>query len=108
MKAAVVLHGCGDQDGTDIIEVTSLIIALSEVEAQVKFFAPDQEQNSVINHKNGKVMKGVKRNVMEESARLVGKDVQPLSKLKAKNFDAMFMTGGMGVNNDLTNFHEKK
>lgn len=43
MKAAVVLHGCGDQDGTDILEVTSLIIALSEVNANVKFFAPDKE-----------------------------------------------------------------
>lgn len=29
-RAAVILHGCGDKDGTDVIAASSLLILLSQ------------------------------------------------------------------------------
>ena len=42
-KIAIVLSGCGNKDGAEITEVVSLIIALSGLGAQLKFFAPNRE-----------------------------------------------------------------
>ena len=30
LRAAILLNGCGEKDGTDVIEVSSLLIALSQ------------------------------------------------------------------------------
>ena len=47
------------------------------------------------------------RNMREEAARIVGQKVESIDKLKAKNFDALFVMGGMGVNAGLTDYSEK-
>lgn len=35
LRAAIFLHGCGEKDGTDVVESTSLLIALSQHNAIV-------------------------------------------------------------------------
>ncbi len=42
-RIAVILSGCGNQDGSEITEAVSVLLALSEAGAHVKIFAPDQE-----------------------------------------------------------------
>ena len=109
VKAAVLLHGCGLKDGSDIMEVSSLLIALSQVQATVQCFAPDKPQACTVNHVTGQIeeaQEGEQRNMREEAARITGGNVESLDKLKAKNFDVLFVTGGMGVSRSLTDFSE--
>jgi len=82
-RIAVILSGCGHQDGAEITEAVSTLIVLSEAGAQVEIFAPD------INFES--------RNVLKESARIARGKIQPLSELQAKDFDGLAMPGGFGV-----------
>ena len=52
-RAAVLLHGCGSKDGTEVIEASSLLIALSLHQAEVQCFAPDRMQTNVIDNNTG-------------------------------------------------------
>ena len=52
-RAAVLLHGCGVYDGTEVTEAASLLVALNKQKAEVQCFAPDRDQMHVLNHLNG-------------------------------------------------------
>src|SRR5665213_1739486 len=82
-RIAVILSGCGHQDGAEITEAVSTLIALSEAGAHVEIFAPD------INFES--------RNVLKESARIARGKIHPLCELQAKDFDGLAMPGGFGV-----------
>lgn len=77
-NVAVVMHGTGHGDGTDILEFVSLMIHLSERKINVKCFAPDFKQIHVYDHVEGKQQNTHKgkwkmdeRNVLSESNRMV-------------------------------------
>lgn len=105
-RAAVLLHGCGVYDGTEVTEAASLLIALSKQKAQVQCFAPDRDQMHVINHLKGEE-EASPRNVMAESARIARGDVKPIDELNAKEFDALFIPGGFGAAKNLSDFGVK-
>src|SRR4051812_865209 len=94
-KIAVVLSGCGNQDGAEITEAVSTLVSLSEAGAKVEIFAPEiplAEKNFL----NGKPT-GATRNVLLESARIARGNIKTLSKLKAADFDGLAFPGGFGV-----------
>jgi enhancing lycopene biosynthesis protein 2 len=102
-KIAVILSGCGHRDGSEITETVSLILALSECQAQVEFFAPHLMVDAV-NHLSGGIVLGDQRNTLVESARITRGKSQDLSKLDPTHFDALIFVGGAGVVKNLSNW----
>ncbi len=102
-KFAVVLSGCGVQDGAEIHEATLTLLAIDRLKCEYQCFAPDINQHHVINHLNGKEMKET-RNVLAESARIARGNIKPLSRFDEKEFDAIIFPGGFGVAKNLCTF----
>jgi len=104
-KIAVVLSGCGYQDGSEITESISLLIALNEAGGEATCFAPDIEI-AVTNHLTGKP-ETEKRNLLVESARIARGQVADLKSLRVQDFDAIAFPGGFGAAKNLSNWAEK-
>ena len=105
-KIAVILSGCGHMDGAEIQESVITLLAIDRAGAEAIVFAPDINKKYVVNHLTGKPT-GETRNVLLESARIARGDISPLSDLNADNYDALIITGGYGVANNLSNLAEK-
>ncbi|MCI4378455.1 hypothetical protein PGIGA_G00216130 [Pangasianodon gigas] len=99
-RVAVVLAGCGVFDGTEIHEASAVLVHLSRNGASVKIFAPSIDQMHVVDHLKGAPTEE-KRNVLVESARLARGDIQDLSEVSVKDFDAIIFPGGFGVAKNL-------
>jgi enhancing lycopene biosynthesis protein 2 len=100
---AVILSGCGVFDGAEIHEAVLTLLAIDKLGATYKAFAPDVDQHHVINHLTKKPMTET-RNVLTESARMVRGNIQPLSKFRVKDFDALVLPGGFGVAKNLCTY----
>lgn len=103
---AVILSGCGVFDGSEIHESVLTMLALSKNNAEVHFFAPDENQLTVINHITGENKKE-NRNQMEEAARISRGKIAPLSSADANKLDALIIPGGFGAAKNLCNFAVK-
>ncbi|KAF3694655.1 ES1 protein -like protein, mitochondrial Precursor [Channa argus] len=99
-RVAVVLAGCGVYDGSEIHEASAVLVHLSRGGASVNMFAPNIDQMHVVDHLKGEPAPE-KRNVLVESARLARGDIQDLSKLNAKDHDAVIFPGGFGAAKNL-------
>lgn len=106
VRAAVVLSGCGVYDGTEIHEAVGVLIHLARAGASVACFAPDKPQMHVIDHRTG-TPTGEARNVLTESARIARGRVEPLSALRAADFDCVLFPGGFGAAKNLCDFAVK-
>lgn len=106
-KIAIILSGCGVFDGSEIYESTLTFLAIEHCHSTYQCFAPDIEQNHVINHLTGDVMEGEKRNVLVESARLARGNCKPLTDLNVDDYDGLIFPGGFGAAKNLCNFAEK-
>ncbi len=104
-KVAVVLSGCGVYDGSEIHEAVSVLIHLSRHGAKVSCFAPDIQQPAV-NHLTHKP-EAHPRNVLVESARIARGKIDPITKLRAADFDAVVFPGGFGAAKNLCDFASK-
>lgn len=102
-KVAVVLAGCGVNDGSEIQEATLTLLYLDQAKAEIHCFAPDKDQVDVINHAKGEGS-SEKRNVMVESARISRGEIKPISELKVDDFDAVVFPGGFGAAKNLCSF----
>jgi enhancing lycopene biosynthesis protein 2 len=102
-RVAVILSGCGFQDGSEIQEAVVALLALDEAGASVACFAPDKAQRQTTNHRTGKPA-GEARNVLVESARISRGRIQDLAEAKADDFDAVLMPGGFGAALNLCDF----
>src|ERR1051325_2392823 len=87
-KVALVLSGCGVQDGSEIHEAVLCLLALQQSGAEVVFCAPDVEFTSA-NQLTSKP--GEKRNVLVESARIARGVIKDIATLSAKDFDAAIL-----------------
>ena len=110
-KVAVVLAGCGVNDGSECTEATALLVHLSRHGAEVTCYAPNIAQHDVIDHykgapadtegwskRRGSIAWAAEgRNTLSESARIARGAVRPLSECKVENFDAIAFPGGFGV-----------
>lgn len=103
-KVAVVLCGSGFKDGSEIRESVGVLWALSAEGADVKMFALDEPQFDVVNCLTGQAASGEKRNQLVEAARIARGQVEPLTKLNAKDFDLVILPGGFGAAKNLCSF----
>jgi enhancing lycopene biosynthesis protein 2 len=95
-KVAVVLSGCGHQDGAEIHESVFTLLALDKAGAEYQGFAPDRNQHHVVNHLTGQEMPG-SRNMLIEAARIMRGNIKPLSEFNVDKFDAVIFPGGTGA-----------
>lgn len=103
-KVAVVLCGSGYKDGSEIRESVAVLWGLSQEPVELQCFAPDAPQYDVVNCLTGMPVAGETRNMLVESARIARGDVLPLSKLDAKDYDAVILPGGFGAAKNLCSF----
>lgn len=101
---AVILSGCGVYDGSEIQEAVITLLAISQQGATYRCFAPNIAQHHVINHLTGEVSEGESRNVLVEAARIGRGDVEDLTELYEKEFDAIIFVGGFGAAKNLSSF----
>jgi len=100
---AVVLAGCGHQDGSEIHEATLTLWAIHKNEADYQCFAPDIRQHHVLNHITGEEM-DEERNVLIESARIARGKIKALSAYRAEDFDGLLFPGGVGAAKNLCSY----
>jgi len=100
---AVILSGCGHQDGAEIHEATLTLWAIHRNGADFRCFAPDKKQHHVLNHITGEEMPE-QRNVLVEAARIARGAITPLADYRAHDFDGLIIPGGFGAAKNLCTF----
>lgn len=95
-NAAVILSGCGVQDGSEIHEATLALYALASQGFSYSIFALDKEQKDVVNHLTSQVETQT-RNILVESARIARGSISSLVDLNIDDFDTLIIPGGYGV-----------
>ena len=103
-RVAVILSGCGAQDGSEIYETTLVLLRLDQLGIGYRCFAPDIEQRQTINHLTGEPMPEEARNVLVEAVRLARGDIASLDALEPGDFDGVVLPGGFGVARNLSDF----
>lgn len=103
-EIAVVLSGCGYKDGAEIQEAVSVLIAICKFNARYTVFAPNIEQNIVVNHLTREPVKE-KRNVLVESARIARGEIKDLKEYNPDEFDALVIPGGNGNTMNLSSYN---
>jgi enhancing lycopene biosynthesis protein 2 len=101
MKYAVLLHGNGVFDGTEIHEAVCCLLAIALAGHTYQCIAPDVNQHHVLNHTTGDEMPET-RNVFVESARIARGDIKKVSEVSATEFDGLVMPGGFGTAKNIT------
>ena len=100
-KIAVVLSGCGVNDGAEIHEAVITLLALDRAGVEIVCTAPDIPQAHVINHVTGEPTSET-RNVLIESARIARGKIKNLAQVSAGDVDAAIFPGGFGAAKNLT------
>ncbi|KAB2808092.1 isoprenoid biosynthesis glyoxalase ElbB [Phaeocystidibacter luteus] len=101
MNIAVLLHGSGVYDGTEIHEAVLTLLAIEEAGHTYACIAPNINQHHVVNHLNGEEMQET-RNVLVESARIARGEVKDVSDIHIEDYDALLMPGGFGTAKNFT------
>jgi len=102
-RIGVILSGCGVNDGSEITEAVSVLIALDKRGAQIICMAPDIPQTETINHLARKPEQH-SRNVLAESARIARGKVRNMAEIHAADLDAIVFPGGFGAAKNLSSF----
>jgi enhancing lycopene biosynthesis protein 2 len=102
-KVAVILSGCGKQDGAEIHESVLTLLALDRAGATYEVLAPDKPQRQVVNHATGQEVKQT-RNVLVEAARIARGAVKDIARAKGSDYDAVILPGGYGAALNLSDF----
>ena len=100
---AIILSGCGNQDGAEIHESVMTLWAINRHGADYQCFAPNIPQHHVLNFITGQEMDET-RNVLVESARIARGNIRDLVEYNADDFDALVIPGGLGVAKNLSTF----
>src|SRR5512146_3337290 len=96
-RVGVVLSGCGYLDGAEIQEAVCTLLSLDRRGAKLVAMAPDVDQLHVVDHVKGAPAEGQRRRVLDEAARIVRGQILPVSKVAAKDLDALVFPGGYGA-----------
>lgn len=99
-RILVVLSGCGFLDGSELHEAVLSLLALDRAGARVTCAAPDKPF-AVVDHRTRKPT-GESRNVLTEAARIARGHIEPLSAVRAADFDGIFLPGGFGAAKNLS------
>lgn len=101
MKIAVLLHGNGVYDGTEIQEAVLCLLHLNQLGMDYQCVAPNVFQHHVINHLNGDEMPEA-RNVWVESARIARGNCLNLAEVNPEDYHGLVMPGGFGTAKNIT------
>ena len=102
-KIAILIGGCGHRDGSEIHETTMTMLAVEEHGATYQMFAPNRNQDHVLNHLDGTEMHE-QRNMLVEAARIARGNILPLENFDVNQFDAVIFPGGFGVAKNFFNY----
>lgn len=102
-RFAVVLSGCGVNDGAEIHEAVLTLLSIDRLGGSYHCFAPDIAQRDVVNHLTGQETAET-RNVLVEAARIARGKIKALSAFDASQFDALIFPGGFGAAKNLCSF----
>jgi enhancing lycopene biosynthesis protein 2 len=102
-RAAFVLSGCGNLDGTEIHEAVCALIALDRARFDVVYTAPDIPQSVTMDYLTGEKV-SESRNVLGEGARIARGDATPPSELADDDYDLVVLPGGFGAALNLSTF----
>jgi enhancing lycopene biosynthesis protein 2 len=100
---AVILSGCGHQDGAEIHEATLALWAIHKNGAEFQCYAPDIKQHHVLNHITGEEM-SEQRNVLIESARIARGKIASLATFSPEAVDGLVLPGGFGAAKNLSSY----
>lgn len=100
---AVILSGCGHQDGAEIHEATLTLWAIHKNGAEFHCYAPDIKQHHVLNHITGQEM-NEQRNVLIESARIARGKIASLATFSPESVDGLVIPGGFGAAKNLSSY----
>ncbi len=103
-KFAVILSGCGVNDGSEIHEAVVTLLSLARNGADYDCFAPNKPQMHVIDHVAGQPNEGEARNCMVESARISRGEIKDLAEYKAAEYDGLILPGGFGAAKNLCTY----
>ncbi len=103
-RVGVLLSGCGVMDGAEIHESVITLLALDKAGAEAICMAPDMDQMHVINHLTNEEVKGERRNVLVESARIARGKIRNVADVKVDELDALIIPGGFGAAKNLCTF----
>jgi enhancing lycopene biosynthesis protein 2 len=100
---AVVLSGCGVNDGTEIHEAVLTMLAIDRRGGRYQCLAPDVKQLDVVDHLTGQAT-SESRNVLVESARIARGKIKNLATFNPAEYDALVFPGGFGAAKNLSSF----
>lgn len=109
-KIAVLISGCGVQDGAEIHETILTLLRLDENSVAYQVIAPNKPQTQVVNHLTGNPVEDSQpggansRNMLEEAARIARGAALDLAEANPDDYTAVILPGGFGVANNLSNF----
>jgi enhancing lycopene biosynthesis protein 2 len=103
-RIGILLSGCGVYDGAEIHEAVLTLVAVELAQAQAVCLAPDIEQAHVVDHLTGEVVKGERRNVLREAARIARGKIRSTADISVGELDALILVGGYGAAKNLTDF----
>ena len=100
---AIILSGCGNQDGSEIHETTMLMLAIKQLNANYQCFSIDKKQTRVMNFITNTEL-NEERNVLFESARIARGNIKNINELNVNDFDGIVIPGGLGAALNLSTF----
>lgn len=103
-KVAVILSGCGVNDGAEIHESVCALLAIVRHGAEYVCYAPDKSQYDVVDHLKQAPVNGESRNVMVEAARIARGRVNDLAGFDPASVDALIIPGGFGSAKNLSDY----
>ena len=101
----IILSGCGVNDGTEIHEAVITMLCLDKHNAELEFFAPEGDQEDVIDHETG-IKLSETRNIKTESARISRGNIKSISKANPSELDAVILPGGFGAMKNLSKLYK--
>ncbi|WP_114417373.1 isoprenoid biosynthesis glyoxalase ElbB [Marinospirillum perlucidum] len=102
-RFAVLLSGCGFQDGAEIYETVLTLLRLDQLNIDYQCIAPRIPQMHVIDHSKSEEMPG-DRDVFTEASRLARGELIDLADANPDDYDAVLLPGGFGVAKNFSTF----
>jgi len=102
-RIGILLSGCGVYDGAEIQEAVLTMLAIEEAGGEYVCISIDKEQFHTINHLTGEEQP-VKRNMMEEAARIARGEVVSINDIKPSQLDGLVIPGGFGSAKNFTSW----
>lgn len=102
-RVAVILSGCGVQDGSEIHEAVITLLCLDRQGMGYDCLAPNKLQADVIDHAAGRPV-GERRNVLTESARIARGQIKDLAEVSPADYSAVILPGGFGAAKNLCDY----